>query len=160
MSTLNAEAPDIVAAALAHAVAGDFDTGAELLVPLIADSARSAYALAGMLAETASHIARREQRPGTWFGIQVEHTITGEPDSLDGMPPEVMFAARFTTAWANRDQDTTAALFAALAEQTEASGSGLVEGLLTLFEMAVITATTVSEEERAKRHNNPTQKEN
>lgn len=146
-------APTIVGEALAHAVAGDTMTGGMLLVPLIEEGRRSCYALAGMLAETASHIARRDQAPGT-FGITVDNTVTGLPGSVDVLPPDLRWAAQFVTAWANRDQDTTAALFTTLADQAEATdGAELVDGLLRLFSMAVTTAKEVCAEERAARIN-------
>ena len=143
--------PAVVAEALARAVAGDEIEAGMLLAPLIAESRPSCYALAAMLAETASHIARREQTPGT-FGITVENTVTGASGSVDVMPPDIRFAAQFVTAWANRDQDTAQAHFDALADEAEASdGPELVDGILQLFAMAVTTAKAVCAEERARR---------
>lgn len=149
---------DIVSEALARAVIGDAIEGGMLLVPLISESRRSCYALAGMLAETASHIARRERRPGTGFVITVENVVTGAAGSVDVMPPAVAFAAQFITAWANRDQDTAQALFDALADQAvKTDGPELVDGVLELFAMAVTTAKAVRAEERAKRRTQPTE---
>lgn len=138
------QAVQITGDALARAVAGDVRGGAELLVPLIADGSRTAFGLAAMLAETASFVARREQPSGTFLGTTVEHVVTGEPLGIEELPPEVQFAAQFTTAWANRDNDTAMALFGALVNKAEASdGAELVDGLLTLFRMAVATAQAV-----------------
>ncbi|MFM9590772.1 hypothetical protein ACKI16_29720 [Streptomyces scabiei] len=149
-------ASTIVGEALAHAVAGDTMTGGMLLVPLIEEGRRSCYALAGMLAETASHIARRDQASGT-FGIVVDNLATGLPGSVDVLPPDLRWAAQFVTAWANRDQDTAAALFTTLADQAEATeGPELVDGLLRLFTMAAATAKEVCAEQRAHR-TNPTE---
>lgn len=146
-------APVVIGEALAHAVAGDLMTGGMLLVPLIEAGRRSCYTLAASLAETASHIARRDQTPGT-FGITVEDTVTGKAASVDVMPPDIRWAAQFTTAWANRDQDTALALFEALAERSEAAdGAELVDGLLQLFSMAVTTSKEVCAEQRAHRTN-------
>jgi len=140
-----------VSEALARAVAGDEIEAGMLLVPLIADSRSSCYALAGMLAETASHIARRE-RPGARFPLEVFNDATGRSASVDVLPPDVRFAAQFVTAWANRDQDTAQPLFDALADQAAATdGPELVDGILRLFAMAVVTAKTVCAEERARR---------
>ncbi|UJV42930.1 hypothetical protein [Streptomyces sp. AMCC400023] len=150
----SAIAPLVVGEALAHAVAGDLEKGCMLLVPLIEEGRRSCYALAAMLAETASHIARRDQEPGTAFGITVEDTVTGEAASVDVMPPDLRWAAQFTTAWANRDRDTALALFETLAERSEAAdGAELVDGLLQLFGMAVATSKEVCAEQRAHRTN-------
>jgi hypothetical protein len=144
MTMPHAQAAQITGDALARAVAGDVRGGGELLVPLIADGRRTAYGLAAMLAETASFLARREQQPGTFFGTTVEHVVTGEPLGIEELPPEVQFAAQFTTAWANRDNDIAMALFGALVNKAEASeGAELVDGILTLFRMAVATAQAV-----------------
>lgn len=146
--------PAIVGDALALAVTGDQLSAGMLLVPLIEAGRRSSYALAGMLAETASHIARREQPPGTAFEIAVENLDTGLTASVDVMPRDVRWAAQFITAWANRDQDTAQSLFDALADEAEASGGPeFIDGLLQLFAMAVVTAKTVCAEERARRTN-------
>lgn len=119
----------------------DVRGGAELLGPLIADGGRTAYALAAMLAETASIIARREQQPDTFFVTIVENAVTGESGSIEELPPDIQFASQFTTAWANRDQDTAIALFVALVKKSEPSeGAELVDGLLALFQTAVATA--------------------
>nr|WTB35224.1 hypothetical protein OG781_42345 [Streptomyces sp. NBC_00830] len=144
MTMPHTQAAQITGEALARAVAGDVQGGAELLVPLIADGPRTAYGLAAMLAETASFLARREQQPGTFFATTVEHAVTGEPGGIEELPPEIQFAAQFTTAWANRDQDTAIALFGALVNKAEASEvAELVDGLMALFQMAVATAPAV-----------------
>ena len=148
-------AVDTVGLALARAVTGDHVGGGMLLVPLIEAGRKSCYALAGMLAETASHIARQEQAPGA-FGIRVDNTVTGRPASVDVLPPDVRFASQFVTAWANRDQATAWPLFKALADQAEATGGPeLVDGILQLFAMAVTTAKAVLAEERARRNPTP-----
>lgn len=144
------EAVGITERALALGVTGDLIAAGMELAPLIADSFFSAFALAAMLAETASHIARREQT-GEFFGLTVVNNETGESGSADDMPPDVAFAAQFTTAWANRDEDNAEALFRALVKKAEPDGPELVDGILQLFRMAVLTATAVVEEQRAQR---------
>lgn len=144
--------PDVIRWALARAVAGDELGAGMLLAPLIEDGYCSSYALAVMLAETASHIARREQPAGTCLQIAVDNLATGLTASVEVLPPDVRWAAQFVTAWANRDQDTAQALFDALVEEASASdGPEFVDGLLQLFAMAVITAKAVCAEERARR---------
>ncbi|QNT94862.1 hypothetical protein HEP81_04589 [Streptomyces griseofuscus] len=150
-TTAQGEGPRIVGDALAKGVAGDLEGGVDLLVLLIAGGWSSAYALAAMLAETASHIARRDQQPGTVFGMPVQNTETGEWASAEVLPPHVRFAAQFTTAWANRDRAHAEALFTALYERSAPDGSEMVDGLLMLFQMAVCTSEEVIAEERAKR---------
>ncbi|MFE6551666.1 hypothetical protein ACFVHS_25145 [Streptomyces sp. NPDC057746] len=146
------DGPRIVGDALARAITGDWYGAGVLLVPLIGGGYGNAYGLAAMLAETASHIARRDQAEGEFFTMPVETVETGEPGSVDDLPPHVAFAAQFTTAWANRDQDTAEALFKALWERAGPSdGVELVDGLLFLFQMAVETSKAVTAEERAKR---------
>lgn len=145
------DASDTVAMALARAVAGDYEGGGMLLAPLIENGRASCYALAGMLAETASHIARRE-RPGAWFTVDVVNEATGRTASVDVMAPDKRFAAQFVTAWANRDQNTALALFDSLVDQAEATdGPELVDGILRLYALAVVTAKAVCAEERARR---------
>lgn len=149
------EAVETVNAALARSVDGDLQGGAALLVPLISHSAGSAYALAVMLAEQASFIARREgRRPGS-FALAVDNVETGEEGSVDDLPTGVAFAARFVTAWSNRDHDTAEALFTGLVNTSDPEGAQLVDGLIALFQMAVATATAVVSEARAARNNLP-----
>ncbi|MET8609725.1 hypothetical protein [Streptomyces misionensis] len=150
-TTAQAEAPRIVGEALARGVAGDLEGGVDLLAPLIAAGWGSAYALAAMLAEAASHIARRDQAPGTVFGMPVQNTVTGAWESAEVLPPHVRFAAQFTTAWANRDRAHAEALFTALYERSAPDGNELVDGFLMLFQMAVCTSEEVVAEEQAKR---------
>ncbi|WP_030672280.1 hypothetical protein [Streptomyces sp. NRRL B-1347] len=145
------EAHRIVQDALICGVAGDLKGGAIMLNPLIEEGPRPAFALAAMLAEAASYIARRDN-PGTHFGMRVEHVLTHEPGSVDDFSPDIKFAAQFVTAWANGDEDTAAALFIALVKQSGlGDGTALVDGLFSLFRMAVATATAVHHEERAAR---------
>lgn len=146
------EGPRIVGDALERAMAGDWHGAGALLVPLIGGGYGNAYALAAMLAETASHTGRRDRAEGEFFTMPVENIETGEPGSVDDLPPHVAFAAQFTTAWANRNQDTAEALFEALWERAGLSGGvELVDGLLFLFQMAVETSKAVTAEEQAKR---------
>lgn len=154
MTTTHDEAVDIVHNALAHGVVGDRAAGVELLAPLMSESFGAAYALAGMLAETACFIARRDGR--RVFDITVENALTGEAGTLDRFPPQHAFAARFTTAWANRDHDTAEAHFRALVHSDGADGPQLVNGLLSLYELAVIAATRIVAEHRAARGEEPT----
>ncbi|MER6976027.1 hypothetical protein [Streptomyces carpinensis] len=150
-TTAEADAPRIVGDALAKGVTGDLEGGVDLIVPLIAGGYRDAFALACMLAEVAAFTALRDRQPGSYFGMPVENTETGEAGSAEDLPPHVRFAAQFTVARANRDGDHAEALFHALYRQAGADGQLLVDGLLMLFQMAVCTATDVHQEVRAAR---------
>lgn len=150
-TTAEADAPRIVGEALARGVRGDLEGGVDLLVPLIAGSWLDAFALACMLAETASHVARRDQQPGEHFALAVEHAVTGQSAPAQVLPPHVRFAAQFTTAWANRDKAHAQALFDGMYQRSSTDGGVLIDGLLMLFQMAVCTAKEVIAEERAER---------
>jgi hypothetical protein len=155
VTTTHEEAAEIVNTALAHGVTGDTPGGIDLLIPLISESIGSCYALACMLAETASFLTRRDQ-PAGQFVISVDNVETGETGSIDVFPPEQAFAAQFTTAWANRDHDAAEALFRALVHSAGSEGPQLVWGLLALYELAVVTATEIVREQRAARGEEPT----
>lgn len=134
--------------ALSYGIAGDDARAMELLQPIVDRGRRATYALLATLAEAASMDARRQQ-PGMHFGITVEHTITGAAGSADDLPPAIRFAARFVTAWANRDQDTTLALYEAVAGHAEEHGtSHLVDGIGAVYDMAVVSLRGVLERER------------
>ena len=149
------EAVETVHAAITRGVEGDVPGGAELLLPLMTSGLGTLYALMAMLAETASHIARRDQVPGC-FGIAVDNPVTGESGSIDVFPPEIRFAAQFVTAWANRDHDTAEAHFKALVHGAGRDGEELVDASCALFQMAVVTATELVREQRAARGDEPT----
>ncbi|MFD9903874.1 hypothetical protein [Streptomyces sp. NPDC059063] len=152
MTVEPADGPRIVGEALAHAAAGDPSGGAELLIPLIEAGPVSTYALAGMLAEAACYIARRDY-PGAFFGLGADNKRTRQPASVDDFKPSVVSAARFVAAWANRDQDTATALFLTLYDGPE---DDFIDALTALFEMAVATAAAVQAEERRARRGRDT----
>ncbi|CAL9534638.1 hypothetical protein [Streptomyces sp. enrichment culture] len=128
----------IVEEALRRAVAGDPLGGGQLLIPLIEDSRRECFALCVMLA-TAATYGMRPQGSDQLYALQVEDTRTGRPAALEEMPPEVLFAARFAAAWANRDGDGAQALFDALSDdmQTDAGQCRVIDGVIALFGLAI-----------------------
>ncbi|MFD8774539.1 hypothetical protein [Streptomyces sp. NPDC059916] len=129
-----------VADAVAHAVAGDHAAGLALLQPIVDEGPSSTYVLLSCLAEMAVFTVRRQHGPGCEFGIQVE-AWDGSERSTDDLAPPVRFAARFMAAWANRDQDSTAALFKALAEHGDRPGChDIGEAVSTLYTFAITTA--------------------
>ena len=150
-----ATAPLIVEEALRRAVAGDPIGGGQLLIPLIEDSRRECFALCVMLA-TAATYGMRPQGPDQLYALQVEDTRTGRRAAPGEMPPEVLFAARFAAAWANRDGDGAQALFDALADdmQTDAGQCRVIDGVIALFGLAIargreLAASQAPSEERS-----------
>ncbi|MFI2434727.1 hypothetical protein [Streptomyces sp. NPDC018693] len=144
----NATAPMIVEEAVNRALAGDVHGGGMLLVPLMEDSRRECYALCAMLATMCSFGV--EPPADGMFVLQVEDVETGEPGRPEDLPPEAQFAAQFVTAWANKDQDATQALFDALAADTdtEAGMCRVVDGVLALYGMAIVAVRALIEEQR------------
>lgn len=126
---------EIVDSALTMAAAGDILGGGLAIRPLMNDGYGSAYALAAMLAEVASRTARE-----TPLALIRPETFTGDSSPVDNLAPDLRFAVRFTVAWANRDQDTSEALFVALIKLARLTGGHeFVDGLLQLYRMAVDT---------------------
>lgn len=144
------EAVETVHAAITRGVEGDVRGGAELLYPLMTSGRGTAYALVAMLAETASHIARRDQMPG-FFTIAVDGIEAGEGGPTDDLLPAFAFAADFVTAWANRDYDMAEALFKNLVNTSRSGGEEVVDAVIVLFQMAVVTAAEIVHEQRAAR---------
>lgn len=151
-----ATAPLLVKEALNRALAGDPYGGGMLLAPLIEDSHRECYALCVMLATTCTY-GIEPQGPGGVFVLEVEDVETGEAGRPEDLPPGAQFAARFVTAWANRDETSTRALFDELAAdpQTEAGVDRVVDGVLALYGMAIASVRALVEEQRT----NPNQQE-
>lgn len=148
MTLTTNEAVETVNAALVQAAAGDMDGGTELLMPFLTSGVGTQYALACMLAETASYIARRDGVPGC-FGITVTNDVTGVSGPVEDMSPENAFAYQFTNAWANRDHHGAEAHFAALYRRSTGDGEQLLDGLMAVFHMAVVTCIEMLAEERA-----------
>ncbi|MCX5326348.1 hypothetical protein [Streptomyces sp. NBC_00120] len=130
----------VVADAVTQALAGNHSAGLALLQPIVDEGPSSTYVLLSCLAETAVFTVRRQHGPDCAFGIQVE-AWDGSERSTDDLAPPVRFAARFMAAWANRDQDSTSALFKALAEQGDRPGCrDIGDAVSTLYGFAVTTA--------------------
>lgn len=139
----------LVTEALNRGLAGDTYGGGVLLVPLIEDSRRECYALCVMLAATIT-IGVEPQGSDDLYVLRVQDVLTGEPGSADDLPPAAKFAAQFVTAWANQDEAATKALFDALAAdvETEAGVGRIVDGVLSLYGMAIASARALLEEQR------------
>jgi len=133
--------------ALTHGVAGDHDTAMTLLLPILQRDDQTMYATLCALAESASFNARQQHELGQHFGIEVEHIDTGAEGSTDDLPPGIAFAARFVTAHANRDWDSTNALYRAL---YDADPDQLVIGVRAVYDMAVVSLRAFVERRRAE----------
>jgi hypothetical protein len=142
-------APLILEEALNRALAGDPHGGGMLLAPLIEDSARECYALCAMLATTATY-GLEPRAPGGGWALEIDNLSTGAAGAPEDLAPELLFAARFVTAWANEDHATTTALFGALIEDagSEAGMCRVVDGVLALYGMAVASVRALLEVER------------
>lgn len=132
--------------ALAHGVAGNHTAAQELLLPILKRSELAMYATLCVLAEAAATDALQQRHPGEHFGIKVEHIATGAEANTNVLPPGVRFAAQFTTAHANRDPDTTHALYRAL---YEANPDDLTVGIRALYDMAITSLRAVVDRRRS-----------
>lgn len=130
--------------ALAHGVAGDDETAWGLIRPIVRRSEQAMFATLCALAESAAFDSIQRHGPGG-FVLEVEHLDTGAEGSADVLPPGVRFAARFVTAWANRDQDTAEALYLALCESDP---DALGVGFRAVYEMAVVSLRGFVERKR------------
>ena len=143
---MQAPEPLIIGAALACSVAGEHQRGLDMLQPIVDAGPRSTYALLGSLAEVASKDAR-ETSPDMMFGMEV--IGPDGPADVQLLPPPLRFAARFVTAWANRDQDTAHALFWAIAEPSDRDGTeDLAEAITAVFGMAAAVTEYLVLEQR------------
>lgn len=140
---INADSQKIFEA-LTHGVAGDDETAWNLLGPIVQRSDLAMYATFCTIAEAAAFDAIQQQGPGN-FVIEVEHLDTGAEGSVDVLPPSLRFAAQFVTARANRDEDTTDALYRAL---YQSGPDELGTGLRALYEMAVVSLRAFCERKR------------
>ncbi|MFD5788638.1 hypothetical protein ACFWH1_18695 [Streptomyces sp. NPDC127037] len=142
--------PATITEALAFGVVGDYQHGLGLLQPIVDSGPRATFALLGALAEVASKEARESHAPGTRFGIETEGP-DGET-GIDLLPPPVRFAARYITAWANRDQDLAWDLFWAIAEPSDRDGTdALADCVTAVYGMAVAVAEHTVLEQRRNR---------
>ncbi|WNI31474.1 hypothetical protein [Streptomyces sp. ITFR-6] len=141
--------PAAIFQALALGVTGDHQGGLDALQPLVDAGPASTFALLASLAETASKEAREANGPDTFYGTVVGPD--GEGD-IGMLPPPIRFAARFITAWANRDRDTAHALFWAVVEPSDRNGtSDLSDAITAVYGMAVAAAEHLVLEQRRKR---------
>ncbi|MFJ7592484.1 hypothetical protein ACIQZO_34965 [Streptomyces sp. NPDC097617] len=148
--------PKAILQALAYGFTGEFQRGLDTLQPIVDAGPHSTYALLGSLAETASKEARETNTPGTTYGIALEG-LEGAA-SIDDLPPPVRFAARFITAWANRDHDATDALFWAIAEPAVRDGTDALGDCITaVYAMAVPAAEHIVREQRRLREEGRTE---
>lgn len=144
-TTPNADADSrAILDAIANGVTGDHQAAFDLLLPILKRDPQSMYGVLCALAEMASAEMRLHQKPGDFFGIEVEH-LGGAEASISDAPPGVRFATQFVTAWANRDQDTADALCLAM---YDGDFHALVVGIRLVYDMAIVALKGVLEQQR------------
>lgn len=140
--------PRKILAAVSHGMVGEHEQAMDLLRPMV-QTVPDTFALLSALAETAAHRALRENTDGTAFAAVLERTDGQDADPEDA-PPAVLFAARFVTAWANRDIDTALALLHGLIRHdAEHYTAELADAIGLVFAMAVETAKEIAAGVRA-----------
>jgi hypothetical protein len=131
---------ETIMAAIAHGMNGNPLLGLSMLEPFIKGGPTTTVSMCAALASMVA-VAVEKQNPGArgTYGIVAFHN--DEPTDTNAMPPGLRFAAQFTAAWVNGQQQTAYALFNALiVEETDENAQALAEGIHALYEMA-ITAT-------------------
>lgn len=130
---------DTIMAALAHGLTGHPEKAAPLFKPFL-DGPTTAVSLFAALAETAVGPSRRTLPADGAFGLLVLDAKTGQHGGVNDLPAGIRFAAQFTAAWANGQQDTAYALFNALvAPGDDAAAIAVADATRALFDMAVAT---------------------
>lgn len=130
---------DTIMAALAHGLTGHPEKAGPLFKPFLTGPT-TAVSLFAALAETAVGSSRRTLPADGAFGLLVLDAKTGQYGSADDLPAGVRFAAQFTAAWANNQQDTAYALFNALiAPGDDAAAIAVADATRALFDMAIAT---------------------
>ncbi|MFE5090631.1 hypothetical protein ACFRCI_09545 [Streptomyces sp. NPDC056638] len=131
---------DTIMAALAHGMAGHPEKAAALFEPFIKGGPTTTVGLCAALAEMSAIGPRKTLPKGGTFGLLVLNADTGERGDISVLPAGIRFAAQFSTAWGNGDQDTAYALFRALvAPEDEQAAKALADGIRALFDMAVVS---------------------
>lgn len=131
---------ETIMAALAHGMTGHPEKAGALFEPFIMGGPVTAVSLCAALAEVSAADQRKILPEGGAFGLLVLDATTGKPGDIEVLPPGIRFAAQFSTAWANGDQDTAYALFKALVQPgDEQAAEALADGVRALFDMAVVS---------------------
>ncbi|MFC8271120.1 hypothetical protein ACFUJR_00965 [Streptomyces sp. NPDC057271] len=131
---------DTIMAAVAHGMTGNPLLGMNLLGPFVKGGPTTTVSMCAALASVAV-VAFEKQNPGArgTFGLLAFHGDV--PTDISAMPPGPRFAAQFTAAWANGQQQTAYALFnALLGKETDEDARNLAEGIRALYDMAVTSA--------------------
>ncbi|MFJ2375004.1 hypothetical protein ACIOZL_19675 [Streptomyces sp. NPDC087769] len=131
---------ETIMAALAHGMDGYPEKAAALFEPFVKGGPTTTVGLCAALAEMSAIGPRKALPEGATFGLLVLDARTGQTADIAEAPAGVRFAAQFSTAWANGQQDTAYALFRALVEpEDEQAAADLAEGIRALFDMAVVS---------------------
>ncbi|WP_019548542.1 hypothetical protein [Streptomyces sulphureus] len=128
--------PDAILDAVSYGVLGRHDTAMGMLQPHVDAGPASTYGMLCVLANLAQNDGGDPNNP---VMIHVEGP-DGRPASVDELPPSLRFATRFVAACANKDHETSCALFAVLAEHADTNQTpDLAEAITVVYDMAVAT---------------------
>ncbi|MCX5112183.1 hypothetical protein OOK13_40390 [Streptomyces sp. NBC_00378] len=131
---------ETIMAALAHGMTGHPEKAAPLFEPFVKGGPTTTVGLCAALAEMSAFGPRKALSKGDTFGLLVLDAHTGQRGDINSLPPGIRFAAQFSTAWGNGEQDTAYALFRALVEPAdEQAAEALADGIRALFDMAVVS---------------------
>jgi hypothetical protein len=134
---------ETIMAAVAHGMTGDPATGVMMLGSFIEGGAASTVSMCAALANIVKFAAEKQDLPanGTFGFIAVHH---GTPTNVASLPPGPRFAAQFTAAWMNDQQDTAYALFDALVhQQRNEDAANLAEAIHALYDLTVDAALSL-----------------
>lgn len=134
---------DTIMAAVAHGVTGNPLLGLQMLGTFVKGGPTSTVSMCAALASIAVFAVEKDN-PGarSTYGLLAFHGNV--PTDIRSMPPGPRFAAQFTAAFANGQEQTAYALFnALLGEETDDDARNLAEGIHALYDMAVASAQQI-----------------
>jgi len=134
---------ETIMAAVAHGMTGDPFAGLMMLGPFIEGGARSTVSMCAAMANIVKFAAEKQNLPvGGTFGFLALHH--GKLTNVASLPPGPRFAAQFTAAWMNDQQDTAYALFDALVHrQRDEDAANLADAIHALYDLTVDAARSL-----------------
>lgn len=130
------DSAETIMAAVAHGMTGNPQAGLTMLQPFFLQGPPAMVSLCGALAELVAMEARHQHPDADGFGLLALQD--GRPADSRELPAGERFAAQFTAAWLNRDQETAYALFRAVHEGgRDEDAEALANGVWALYETAV-----------------------
>lgn len=133
---------ETILAAIAHGMTGDPNTGIAMLKPFF-DSPRHLVSLCAAFAETNALLAREQQPNADGYALLVLRD--GQIADTRDMPAGERFAAQFTAAWLNGEQQTAYALFDALhGSHDDNDAVNVADGVAALYQLSVASMKTLT----------------